>query len=143
MDPGGLALGRGWFHFVAVLRSPLVRMAVVLMLGTTLGMHWAVLQGMAWTAMFLKQVQSLPVSVALSYTFDGEHACAWCRVVQEGKAEEKARQESRLTVKLEGVLPPISGVPLQIDEVVESGPGWATTDWSSRREPPPFPPPRA
>jgi hypothetical protein len=118
-------------------------LAVVLMLGTTLGMHWAVLQGMAWTAMFLKQVQSLPVSVALSNTFDGEHACEWCRVVRDGKAEEKARQESRLLVKLEGVLPPISLVACHIEETMELGSRWASTGWLNRREPPPLPPPRA
>jgi hypothetical protein len=126
-----------------MLRRPLVRLTVVLMLGTTLGMHWAVLQGMAWTAMFMKQVQSLPVSVALSYTFDGEHACEWCRVVRDGKAEEKARQESRMTVKLEGVLPPISLVACQMEETLDLGSRRASTGGLIRREPPPLPPPRA
>lgn len=119
-----------------------MRMVVVLMLSATLGMHWAVLQGMAWTSMFLKQVQSLPVSVALTNTFDGDHACDWCRVVREGRAEEKSRQETRWMMKLEGVLPPLCQVPVHGQETRDSGMPPVSMVWASRSESPPLPPPR-
>ena len=52
------------------------------------GAHWIVLQGTAWTGMLVSRAISTSVSEALSSTFDGQHPCAMCSAIAEGKCNE-------------------------------------------------------
>jgi hypothetical protein len=62
---------------------------VVLLTCLSLGMHWAVLQGVAWTGMFLANLNQGTVTEAVEKTFDGEHPCPLCLAVKEGQKKEK------------------------------------------------------
>ena len=68
---------------------PLARRMVVLLTCLSLGMHWAVLQGVAWTGMFLANLNQGTVTEAVEKTFDGEHPCPLCLAVKEGQKQEK------------------------------------------------------
>lgn len=52
------------------------------------GAHWILLQGTAWTGMLVSRAISTSVSEALSSTFDGQHPCAMCSAIAEGKCNE-------------------------------------------------------
>lgn len=52
------------------------------------GAHWMVLQGTAWTGMLVSRAVSTSVSEAISSTFDGQHPCAMCSAIAEGRCNE-------------------------------------------------------
>ena len=64
-------------------------MAAVVLLSFSLGLHWAALQSVAWTSMFLERVQQGTLFEALQTTLDGKHPCRICLVVREGRAAAK------------------------------------------------------
>lgn len=66
------------------LRHVLVQRGVVVMLCLTLGLQWTLLQGIAWTEMFISFAQQGSVMEAVEKTFDGRHACPLCLKVKEG-----------------------------------------------------------
>ena len=55
----------------------------VLLLCLALGLQWALLQGIAWTGMFIGFAREGSVIEAVEKTFDGQHACALCKKVKE------------------------------------------------------------
>ena len=48
-----------------------------------------VLQGTAWTGMLVSRAISTSVPEALASTFDGQHPCAMCSAIAEGKCNEE------------------------------------------------------
>jgi hypothetical protein len=68
---------------------PLARRVVVLLVCLSLGMHWSVLQGIAWTGMLISNLAENSVVEAVEKTFDGEHPCPLCLAVKEGQKKEK------------------------------------------------------
>lgn len=50
--------------------------------------HLAVMQVVAWTGMLVENVQSGDLDEAITKTFDGEHPCGLCHVI-EGAAEQQ------------------------------------------------------
>ncbi|HUR46832.1 MAG TPA: hypothetical protein VMZ27_13220 [Candidatus Saccharimonadales bacterium] len=102
--------------------------------------HWAVLQSVAWTTMLLQNMNSAPLVVALSKTFDGKHPCKICKVVAEGKKAERRQDAQAPQLKIElfcEVLTVRMPVPPQF--LLAATSARSTRD---RREPPPLPPPR-
>jgi hypothetical protein len=69
----------------------------------SLGLHWALLQTVAWTGMILRYSQHSSLKAAVVMTFDGKHPCPICRAVQTGRAQDKGneQQRTRTTVKLD------------------------------------------
>lgn len=63
--------------------------SVALLLVLSLGLHWAVLQTVAWTGMLVSYTRDNGLSRAISMTFDGRHPCALCKVVQQGQAGDQ------------------------------------------------------
>ena len=121
----------------------IARRCVVLLVCFSLGMHWAVLQGVAWTGMFVANLDEGSVTEAVKKTFDGEHPCPLCLAIQEGQKKEKDDSKP-LTVKsvkkFEAVLVAetrLMAPPAQIrsfPRLVSSFEGWS--------ERPSMPPPR-
>ena len=72
--------------------STWIKSITVLALVLTLGLHWALLQTVAWTGMVINYSQANPFPEAVSMTFDGEHPCRLCKVIKQGRTEEQ-RQE--------------------------------------------------
>ncbi len=62
---------------------------VVVLLCLSLGMHWGVLQGIAWTGMLVSNLTGGSVMEAVEKTFDGDHPCPLCLAVKEGQKREK------------------------------------------------------
>lgn len=64
----------------AVFRSLLVAALMI-----SIGLHWALLQSVAWVGMAVTySVEKGSVVEGLSETFDGEHPCPLCKAVKKG-----------------------------------------------------------
>jgi len=113
---------------------------IVALLAAT-GMHWAVLQSIAWTNMLAENLQKTSVSEAIERTFNGDHPCDLCIGISKGKQEEKKTEFRCELKKLEFILvrqPIIFSAPLDyrlLPTLIESAP-----EISHR---PPVPPPRS
>lgn len=68
---------------------------LVLGLCLALGLQWALLQGIAWTQMFIDFASEGSVIEAVEKTFDGQHACKLCKKVQEGTQDSSQKKSSR------------------------------------------------
>ena len=85
---------------------------VVISLVTMLGAHWALLQTVAWTAMFADNLRTHSLSESVARTFDGKHPCPICKAVAAGKKSEKKSEFTLQTQKLE--FPPVKDNPVLI-----------------------------
>lgn len=114
----------------------------VLLLVLTLGLHWAVLQTVAWTGMLVAYSAEVGLREGVSRTFDGQHPCPLCKAIQKGRAEEK--QQSQHTPKASGKLDPAeTWTPLELDFWQPAQPPPSDFPvWLERREPPARPRPR-
>ena len=56
-----------------------------------LGGHWALLQTSAWVGMIVQYSQRAGLKAGLAQTFDGEHPCSVCKVIQDGKKQEQKK----------------------------------------------------
>jgi hypothetical protein len=69
---------------------------VVVALVTTTGLHWAVLQSVAWTTMLANNLRTQSLTEAVTRTFDGKHPCCLCKTIaaaqKSGKKTEFALQ---------------------------------------------------
>lgn len=121
----------------------LAQRTVVLLTCLSLGMHWTVLQGVAWTGMFLANLNQGTVTEAVEKTFDGEHPCPMCLAIQEGQKKEKDDSKplvAKSVKKFEAVLVAetrLVAPPAQI----RSFP-WLVSSFEGRSERPSMPPPR-
>lgn len=125
----------------AVLFKRAAKLAVILAVALSVGLHWALLQSVAWTGMFVTLAQQTTLREALTKTFDGKNPCRLCKLVREGQQSEQEKASVLPLVKIESVpgavafvlLPPIPVVDLPaLDQL---GP--------QRTSSPPSPPPKA
>src|SRR5256714_9106049 len=65
------------------------RIATIGALCCAIGMHWIVLQSLAWTTMLIDYSKNAPLCQAIAQTFDGAHPCSLCHAVNAGKHSEK------------------------------------------------------
>lgn len=120
----------------------LAQRGVVLLVCLSLGMHWALLQGIAWTGMLISFAREGAMIEAVEKTFDGQHACALCLKVKEGRdSDEKQPQQAGQSLKkLEAVL--VAGVKLIVPAAEEMSFAVVRKQSVSRNETPEMPPPR-
>ncbi len=64
-------------------------MLIALALASSIGLHWTVLQAVAWAAMIVSYSQEAPLGEAVVKTFDGQHPCTLCKQIAKGKRSEK------------------------------------------------------
>lgn len=87
---------------------PWGRRCIVLLLCLSLGLHWVLLQGVAWTGMLVAFSAQGSVSAAVEKTFDGQHPCALCATVKQGQdsaaGKSQPKQAAKTVVKLDAVL---------------------------------------
>ncbi|MBL9139853.1 MAG: hypothetical protein JNK85_28540 [Verrucomicrobiales bacterium] len=122
---------------------PLARTVNLVLLGLMLGMHWGVLQSVAWVSMLADRLQTESVSTALRTTFDGKHPCRICLLVREGRNadQSEARLPSKVTLVSEFWV-------ATTEEAGWLGDGRPVAHFaparglSARSEPPALPPPR-
>ncbi|MHB8520161.1 MAG: hypothetical protein ACYDH9_05335 [Limisphaerales bacterium] len=84
------------------------KVGVVLLLCLLLGLHWGLLQMVAWTGMLIDYAQTAPLKVALVKTFDGKHPCKLCQFIAKAKKSDK-RQDTHFSA---GKLDPFSTPPV-------------------------------
>jgi hypothetical protein len=121
----------------------LFKFITVLLLVLTLGLHWTLLQTVAWTGMLISYSRDASLSEAVSKTFDGKHPCKMCKVIKQARAEEKQqqKQEPKPDSKIKLALPEIafSLISPASESELPSVDQWAT----ARSYEPPKPRPRA
>jgi hypothetical protein len=81
----------------------LVKIVAVLVLVLSLDLHWALLQTVAWTGMFINYSSDASFKEAVAKTFDGNHPCRLCKAIKKSKSEEtkQKHQSSKPCSKLD------------------------------------------
>ena len=64
------------------------RILIVCLLSWSLGLQWFSLQSVAWASMLVRRTVQTDWQEAFQSTFDGQHPCQLCRIVQAAQAEE-------------------------------------------------------
>jgi hypothetical protein len=82
----------------------LARWMVVVVLCCSLGLQWAVLQGIAWTGMLISFSRDGSLVEAVAKTFDGEHPCPLCKAVDKGQKQDQEKSVQVPMKKLDAVL---------------------------------------
>lgn len=72
---------------------------VMIAVALSVGLHWVVLQSVAWTGMFVEYSAEYPLVTAIEKTFDGGNKCKICRLVED-ETQTAAETEADYTVKL-------------------------------------------
>ena len=81
--------------------AKLPKVLIVAMLCFSIGLHWALLQSVAWVGMVVSYSRDGSIKEALSKTFDGNHPCKLCRVVAKGKKAGSKREPQTPIKKLD------------------------------------------
>jgi hypothetical protein len=119
----------------------LPRLLVTVALACSVGLHWSLLQSVAWTTMLVGNLQSFSVSEAVTRTFDGKHPCSLCKAVAAGKKSQE-KPNTILSLKKFDGLQPTSNLaiipPAAFPQVAE-----LAAYHESLPHAPPFPPPRS
>jgi len=127
--------------------SRLSQILVVAALVVSIGLHWAVLQSVAWVGMAVAySVEKGSLSEGLSDTFDGDHPCPLCKAVKQGQdSESKSQNDQAPTTKTKEVKLTLALVTVPQFVFSPSAPHqWIMTssDLKTRREEPATPPPQ-
>ena len=67
------------------------RAFIAVVLALSIGLHWTLLQTVAWASMVVTYSKDAPIKVAIEKTFDGDHPCDLCKEIQAAKKTEKKR----------------------------------------------------
>jgi len=93
-----MEIGRLTQSRLGVPPSPLRALAktvTVSVLVLSLGLHWALLQTVAWTGMLISYSRDASFKEAVGKTFDGKHPCPLCKAIKKGRAEEKQQEKQQ------------------------------------------------
>jgi hypothetical protein len=112
-----------------------------------MGGHWLIFQSFAWATMVVNFSHQGSLSWAISRTFDGQHPCAICISIQQGRQEEQAENKHQHPSVKPDEAPTLWCAParvglslpsLLVSEAAPFVPGWHFGFLDS----PPTPPPR-
>lgn len=110
----------------------------------SVGGHWALLQGAAWTGMFITFAKKDSLAVAFEKTFAGQHPCKLCNAVRKGTLDtEKQHQKSSCTVKKLPLFVEAAIAPNFTTTFVKHEQLFVSERAEARRNAPTAPPPRA
>lgn len=70
-------------------------------LSLSLGLHWCLLQSVAWASMLVERTHEASFTEAVQTTFDGQHPCKLCGIVREVQRAEKKSDRQFKVQKLE------------------------------------------
>ena len=68
---------------------------VMAALSLSIGLHWNLLQVVAWASMVVRYAQDATVVEALAMTFDGQHPCCMCKAIEKGKQQERQAPQQK------------------------------------------------
>jgi len=118
----------------------LAKLILVLALASSIGLHWVVLQSLAWTSMLADNLCHDSLAQAVTRTFDGQHPCCLCKAIAAGKKSEKKSEFTPFFKALE--FPPASEDFALTILARFALPPAADTFARTLSETPPTPPPR-
>ncbi len=118
----------------------LAKFILVLAVACSIGLHWVILQSVAWTSMLADNLRHNSLAQAVTHTFDGQHPCCLCKAIAAGKKSEKKSEFTPFFKALE--FPPAAEDFTLIIPARFALP--SAVDFFARTlfEPPPTPPPR-
>ena len=93
-----LTVGRKQLGIVKKVLARHKNMIVAVALVLSIGLHWPLLQSVAWLNMIVSYSKQDGFEKAISKTFDGKHPCNLCKMVSTGKKAEK-KQTKELALK--------------------------------------------
>jgi len=106
----------------------------------SIGLHWALLQSVAWTTMLAGNLRSGSLIQALDRTFDSRHTCSLCQAIAKGRQAEKKSDLSTFDTRLEFVSTGVCFVFAPPSDFCEFPLGHNLASGLTRQ--PPSPPPR-
>ena len=121
----------------------LAQILMIFIVACSSSSHLAVMQAVAWTGMFVENVQVHRLDEAVSRTFDGAHPCGLCEVIQEAQGDRGDRDHApSLNVQVLD----LKLVALEALRIVPPAPerlpvGWIDSRSADRGDRPPVPPP--
>jgi hypothetical protein len=62
---------------------------MALALVSSIGLHWAFFQSVAWVGMVITYSQEGTLTQALAKTFDGKHPCSLCNQIAQAQKSQK------------------------------------------------------
>ena len=74
--------------------SSLSRAFIAVVLALSIGLHWTLLQTVAWAGMVVTYSRDGSFTQAIEKTLDGQHPCHLCTEIEKAKKEEK-KQEAK------------------------------------------------
>ena len=95
------------------MRPTILRLGLALMLAALLqicGGHWLAMQSLAWTEMLVVYSRDAQLTEAVAKTFDGQHPCALCETIEQGKKSERHAPVEMAKAKPVFVLPESSAL---------------------------------
>jgi hypothetical protein len=126
---------------VGAVLNRLKRPVVALVLVLCVGLHWPLLQSVAWMSMLVSYSREAGFEQAISNTFDGKHPCKICKLVQEGKKAEQHQAHAAFLKKEQAACFFSSKLFIGADLAPLHTPYRMTA--ISRHDPPPHHPPAA
>jgi hypothetical protein len=120
--------------------SRLPKLAVVAALASSIGLHWAIFQSVAWMGMVVNYAYEGGIGDALTKTFDGNHPCALCKEIARSKQSQKRSEPAPAAKKFELFSQSIPFVFVPPPYCWETQ--WPNNSMRSLVRTPPAPPPR-
>ncbi len=116
----------------------------MLALVLSLGLHWAVLQSAAWVGMVVVYSQDGSLGEALEKTFDGEHPCPLCKMVESGTSSDDREQRKAEVTKVKKLDLMLAVMESLVVPASPDVPDYLPPELrlSLREDSPPLPPPR-
>jgi len=74
----------------------IARTLLIVALAASIGLHWMLIQSIAWVGMFKDFSQHNSITTAVAMTFDGNHPCPLCLAVQSTENTEHKPQKAPL-----------------------------------------------
>ena len=113
---------------------------IVALLAAT-GVHWTLLQAVAWSNMLAQNLETDSILEALTKTFDGKHPCLICKQIAAAKKSEKKAKFPPINRKMNIIHAPsqfVFAAPMVF---------WLQYQWCANADAlprtPPVPPPRS
>ncbi|MBG89968.1 MAG: hypothetical protein CMO80_24140 [Verrucomicrobiales bacterium] len=86
----------------------------------TIGLHWVVLQSLAWAGMVASYSQESSITIALKRTFSGLEPCSICDLVEQGRDSESEPDSMLKTHKLT-LINQFASTPSLVSATLETG----------------------
>ena len=126
-----------------VLFKRVAKFAVILAVALSVGLHWVLLQSVAWAGMLVRYSQEgCSLRAAIAKTLDGQHPCQLCKITETGRRSATSPEAPTPVQKLDLFAQdrPVAWSPERCVSSI-----WPVTSSTSPglAARPPVPPPRA